>query len=259
MQPLADPIVSSTINVYNVILEDLRPTPAKPHYTYNMRDLSKVFQGLLMMNSRKVCNLEDFARMWVHESRRVFSDRLVNKADKDWFDDLLKQQMSTNLDGMDWETMIASKQIICGDFMIPGADPKIYEEIKDLSQLQPTVEEYLGEYNAESKQPMNLVMFMDAIAHVSRIGRVIRQPQGNALLLGVGGNGRQSMSRMATYIADFQLCTIEISKGYGLIEWRENIKECLLTAGVDNSPNAMPASVCASSAYSHVVRMLFPA
>ncbi|GMI07902.1 hypothetical protein TrRE_jg5473 [Triparma retinervis] len=236
LKGFSEPIVSSTINVYNTILEDLRPTPAKPHYTYNLRDLSKVFQGVLMMNARKVGTPKDLARMWVHESRRVFADRLINKTDTNWFDGLLKEQMDKNMDGMDWDPMVTEMEIICGDYMVPGADPKIYEEIKDLEQLQPTIEEYLGEYNAESKQPMNLVMFMDAIGHVSRISRVIRQPQGNALLLGVGGSGRQSMSRMATFIADYQLTTIEISKGYGLTEWRENIKECLLYAGVDDKP-----------------------
>lgn len=46
--------------------------------------------------------------------------------------------------------------------------------MKDPDNLQTTVEEYLGEYNAESKQPMNLVMFGDAIDHVARISRVIR-------------------------------------------------------------------------------------
>ena len=45
-------IVKATVSVYNTILEDLRPTPAKPHYTFNMRDISKVFQGLLMGDKR---------------------------------------------------------------------------------------------------------------------------------------------------------------------------------------------------------------
>lgn len=51
---------------------------------------------------------------------------------------------------------------------------QVYEEVKDFESLQATVEEYLGEFNAESKQPMHLVMFGDAIDHVSRISRVIR-------------------------------------------------------------------------------------
>ena len=68
-------------------------------------------------------------------------------------------------------------RLLYGDYMIPGADPKLYEEVKDLVALVPTIEEYLSDYNAESKTPMKLVMFLDAIEHVSRISRVLRQPQ----------------------------------------------------------------------------------
>jgi len=42
-------IVSATVDIYQAIKRDLLPTPARSHYTYNMRDLSKVFQGISMV------------------------------------------------------------------------------------------------------------------------------------------------------------------------------------------------------------------
>lgn len=74
-----------------------------------------------------------------------------------------------------------------------------------IPNLQKVSEFYLEEYNAISNAPMNLVLFLDAIEHTSRICRVIRLPLGNALLLGVGGSGRQSLTRLATFVEEFDI------------------------------------------------------
>lgn len=49
-----EPLVEATVMVYATITSQLLPTPAKSHYTFNLRDLSKVFQGMLMANPAKV-------------------------------------------------------------------------------------------------------------------------------------------------------------------------------------------------------------
>jgi len=67
-------------------------------------------------------------------------------------------------------------------------------------QLQKTCEDLLDDYNQINTAQMNLVLFMDALKHVCRISRVIRQPLGNALLLGMGGSGRQSLTRLSAHM-----------------------------------------------------------
>ena len=62
------------------------------------------------------------------------------------------------------------------------------------------MDEFLEDYNQINTAQMRLVLFMDAVTHVSRIARVIRQPLGNALLLGMGGSGRQSLTRLAAHM-----------------------------------------------------------
>jgi dynein heavy chain len=77
-----------------------------------------------------------------------------------------------------------------------------------------------------------------AVLHLSRICRVLRQPRGNALLVGMGGSGRQSLVRLSAFIAEYELKTIAIVRGYGSAEFHEDLKEVLLSAGAKNKPTA---------------------
>ena len=66
--------------------------------------------------------------------------------------------------------------------------------------------------------------------------RVIRQPRGNMLLVGVGGSGRQSLSRLASYIIEFSVFQIEITRHYRQQEFREDLRNLYFQAGVENKP-----------------------
>lgn len=56
-------------------------------------------------------------------------------------------------------------------------------------QLDEVLAHYLNEYNLSSTAPLDLVLFEDAVAHLCRLSRIMRQPMANALLLGMGGSG----------------------------------------------------------------------
>merc|ERR1719316_1915745 len=173
-------------------------------------------------------------RCWSHENFRVYGDRLINEADRKWFKDLVSSKITEDF-GMQITEVFDKERLLFADFMGgSGADTKFYVEIDDLPKMKKMIEEFLEDYNAQSSIQMPLVMFYDACEHIARISRVIRQPQGNALLLGVGGSGRQSLSRLASFISEYACYQIEVAKGYGMNEFKEDLKTCLLKCGAEN-------------------------
>eukprot|EP00497_Spongosphaera_streptacantha_P005577 TRINITY_DN685_c0_g2_i3.p1 TRINITY_DN685_c0_g2~~TRINITY_DN685_c0_g2_i3.p1 ORF type:complete len:523 (+),score=141.48 TRINITY_DN685_c0_g2_i3:41-1570(+) len=136
---------------------------------------------------------------------------------------------------VDWEEWHAD--ILFGDYLQADEDSRTYERIDDrMDKLTTMLDEYLDEYNQTHSTPMNLVFFKDAISHLTRVCRVIRQPRGNALLVGVGGSGRQSLTRLAASIEGFDIFSIEITRSYGLTEWKDDLKSLLMKAGAENKP-----------------------
>ena len=59
--------------------------------------------------------------------------------------------------------------------------------------------------------------------------RVIHKQLGFILCSGIGGSGRQSATRLATFMADYDLFQIEITRNYTKNEWREDVKKVALT------------------------------
>ncbi|XP_050357868.1 dynein axonemal heavy chain 1-like [Nymphalis io] len=225
--------LKSSIEVFNSLVEELLPTPTKSHYTFNLRDLSKVFQGILMMDPLNIKEENDVIRLWYHEHQRVYQDRLVNMEDRIWFVNLLNKKIRTEFNKKSSD-VIGGRLMLFGDFMDIGADDKKYVEITDKEELDEVLAHYLSEYNLASTAPLDLVLFEDAVGHLCRLARIMRQPMANALLLGMGGSGRQSLSRLAASMAELQCMQIEITKSYGQTEWRDDLKSTMMKAGAEN-------------------------
>ena len=233
VQKMCAGVVSATIEVYSKISEELLPTPSKFHYTFNLRDISKVFQGMLMIRPRKCPAADVFARLWVHECQRVFYDRLINEDDQNWFKKLIVDLTSRHLKMPMSHQDLFDKPVIFADFLKPDADPKFYEDVRDLPKLTAVLSDLLDNYNVTFPTQMNLVFFEDALAHTTRISRILRQPRGNAMLIGVGGSGKQSLTKMAAFVANMACLSIEINRGYGIAEFREDIKKFMIKTGVE--------------------------
>ena len=189
--------------------KDFLPLPSKSHYIFNMRDMLKVVQGLLSVPPNKyeatMDNKTKVLKLLIHESICVYSDRLVNKEDKALFMDVLKDKITAEYN-MDVDTILAESNLYYGNFLEMHAQEKEYQELEDKEKLLFTIQEYISEYNSISKSnKINIYLFDEAISLLLKINRIISSPYGNALLIGLGGSGRHTMCRLATYMQDYIL------------------------------------------------------
>lgn len=97
-------------------------------------------------------------------------------------------------------------------------------------------QEYLSDYNATSKAPMDLALFSFALEHIVRICRVITLPGGNALLVGLGGSGRKCLTRLAAAMEEYAFFEISVSKNYGQAEWHDDLRHLVRIAGETCKP-----------------------
>ncbi|KAB0403143.1 hypothetical protein E2I00_012479 [Balaenoptera physalus] len=183
----ASNIVEASVEIYNRMSVDLLPTPAKSHYVFNLRDLSKCVQD---KHFGIAIGLEYFL----------------------------------------------TRPIIFGDFIKFGADKtdRIYDDMPDMEKIANVLQDYLDDYNLINPKEVKLVFFQDAIEHVSRIARMFRQERGNALLVGVGGTGKQSLTRLAAHICGYKCLQIELSQGYNYDCFHEDLRKLYKLAGVED-------------------------
>lgn len=125
--------------------------------------------------------------------------------------------MKKNFSDIDDEACFR-RPLIYTHFSTGIGDPR-YMPIDNWDQLKRLLTDALDNYN-ESNATMNLVLFEDAMMHVCRINRILQSPRGNALLVGVGGSGKQSLSRLAASVSDQEVFQITIRKGYGIADLR---------------------------------------
>jgi len=130
--------VAATIDMYSQIKDNpgLKPIPTKFHYTFNLRDVAKVFQGILMVQPLSVQSGDLFAKLWLHECQRVFYDRLVSVQDREIFQELaldfLGSKFSTKFEEKD---VFGENSVIFSKILKLDSDQQLYEEIADKEKL----------------------------------------------------------------------------------------------------------------------------
>jgi dynein heavy chain len=203
----AGKITQCSLRLFHFMIDKMPPTPSKFHYIFNLRDLSRIYEGLCNGTPDVITTHANFVRLWRNECDRTFCDRLTTTEDQNTFYGELRSIIKETY-GDCVESAMANPSLF-GDFedavgRLGGEgeveDVRLYKDLGGYDEIRDIFSAVLDLYGEEHK-PMTLVLFEQALEHLCRIHRIIRNPRGNALLVGVGGSGKQSLTALATYCA----------------------------------------------------------
>ncbi|KAM9806325.1 dynein axonemal heavy chain 11 isoform 1-T1 [Syngnathus typhle] len=229
-------VVQAAVKLHHKMELSFLPTAIKFHYTFNMRDMSNIFQGILFAEPENVQNSTDLALLWLHESCRVYSDRFLDVKDVQVFRKLQMETLHECFEALEEEKLTKQPLIFC-HFGQTGKESS-YTTVTDWFVLRTILTDALDSYN-ELNAAMNLVLFEDAMQHVCRISRILESPGSHGLLIGVGGSGKQSLTRLAAYISSVEIFQSTLHKGYSIQDFKMDLAGLFLKTGVKNQRVAL--------------------
>lgn len=211
------------------------PTARKFHYQFNLRDFNNIIQNMLLAEpSPYAQNPLALCRLWLHECNRVYLDRLITKEDVDKYNEFIGNAMKEFSDFK--PDMITAEPLIATSFIaVAKGHEAAYVNIKDEAELSAILHEKMEQYN-DQIGAMDLVLFTVAMEHITRIARIIDQPCGSALLVGVGGSGKQSLSKLTAFILQQDVFRIVVTSNYNKGDLKTDIQTAYMKAGVVGQP-----------------------
>eukprot|EP00756_Hemistasia_phaeocysticola_P021738 Hpha_TRINITY_DN15791_c11_g1::TRINITY_DN15791_c11_g1_i1::g.41603::m.41603/K10408/DNAH; dynein heavy chain, axonemal len=228
-------LVGATVDVYESVIRDIPKTPVRFHYEVSLRQLAQVFEGLVLSTNQMLSSNPQltpsvmFVRLWVHEMKRTFHDRLIDEVDRRKFDSILSGVVGSSCSQEGEVAVMLQEPLIFTSFA--DTDLGSFSEVESMEVLREQLEYKLNEHN-EVHPVMDLVLHDSAIEHVARICRVLERPHGHMLLVGVGGSGRQSLARLAAFSCGFTVATTRPGDTGDLQSWRDDLRTMYNRAGV---------------------------
>jgi dynein heavy chain len=233
-------LVQATVELLDLVLDKFLPSSTKFVYNWNMRELSNIFQGLTLALPEFCTSATDAVRLWHHECERVIGDRLITEPEINKFGQMIgavvKKHFTASSQHDVKQEDVDARPLLFTSFMTESSQGEpAYTSVTEFAALRRVVSAKLVEYN-ESNPMMALVLFDQALEHITRIARIIQNPCGNAMLIGVGGSGKQSLSRLASFICGYERRQLQVTSAFTVADLKEALKEMYKVAGVKASP-----------------------
>lgn len=105
--------MQATLQLHHKCAQVFLPTATKFHYIFNLRDLSNCFQGLLFSGNDCLQIGTDFVRLWMHETHRVYADKLTDDKDIETFNKLQVDILKKNIEEIDEGAIFEKPNIYC--------------------------------------------------------------------------------------------------------------------------------------------------
>uniref|UniRef100_A0A4W3HQF7 Dynein heavy chain 9, axonemal n=1 Tax=Callorhinchus milii TaxID=7868 RepID=A0A4W3HQF7_CALMI len=233
LQKSTQQLIGLALAVHHKVASSFLPTAIKFHYIFNLRDLSNIFQGILFSTPDCLKSPHDLVKLYLHESNRVYRDKMLEEKDFGTFDKIQTEMLLRLISQDVEETLEQTRTMNMYCHFAHGVGEPKYMPVEDWESVNKILVETLDNYN-EVNAAMNLVLFEDAMSHICRINRILEAPRGNALLIGVGGSGKQSLTRLAAFISSLEVFQITLRKGYSIVDLKTDLANLYVKAGMKN-------------------------
>lgn len=228
-------LIQASLKLHQRVCARFKKSAKNFHYEFNIRHITGVFQGVLMSTLEKYKDHEKIAKLWLHECERVYGDRLVSPQDlsiyKQEMLEIIKNTAMNKVTMLPKYLMDKGGETLIFCRFVNGHLSNEYDIAAKFQDVRDKATIALNEHN-DNLFVMELVLFEDAVKHVCRISRIISQPSGHGLLVGVGGSGKQSLSRLSSFICQYDTKTITITQDYKLPQFKEDLQKMYNKTGL---------------------------
>ncbi|ODQ67358.1 hypothetical protein NADFUDRAFT_21086 [Nadsonia fulvescens var. elongata DSM 6958] len=201
-------------------------TVMQPHYVYSPRELTRwcrgIYESIVQLDT---LGYEDLIRIWAHEAYRLFNDRLVYADEKKWSEDMLSNIAQCHFMNADLSIAL-SKPILYSNWLTKNYLPIEKDVLRSFIDARMRV-------FCEEELDTPLVLFDEVLDHVLRIDRVMRQPQGHMILIGVSGYGKTTLSRFVAWINGLKVFQLKIHGKYSSEDFDNDLRKILRLAGCE--------------------------
>ena len=225
LRTFADPLTAAMVEFY-LLSQERFTQDMQPHYVYSPREMTRWVRGICeAIRPLETLSVEGLVRLWAHEALRLFQDRLVDDTERQWTNQNIDSVALKHFPNINREEALG-RPILFSNWL---SESKNYISV-DREEMRSCVKARLEEFYGD-KLDAPPVLFDEDLNHVLRIDRILRQPRGHLLLIGVSGAGKTTLSRFVAWMNGLSVFQVKVHNKYTAADFDEDLRQLLRRAG----------------------------